>query len=103
MRLILDYLHAQPFVLLFLTVAGGYALGKVPVKGFALGATAGILIVGIGFSAWASARHGVQFELPAFASTIFFNLFMFAVGMKVGPQFVSATKRGVKNSEHATE
>ena len=32
-------------------------------------------------------------SIPEFASTVFFNLFMFAIGMKVGPQFLSGLRR----------
>ena len=91
------FLSEEPFILLFSTMAGGYALGKITLKGLSLGPTAGSLLVGIGASSWASGRHGVDFELPTFASTLFFNLFMFAIGMKVGPQFLSGLHRGAKN------
>src|SRR5262249_43828889 len=36
---------------------------------------------------------GTKYTIPDFAGTIFFNLFMFSVGMKVGPQFVSGLRR----------
>jgi putative transport protein len=92
-----EFLNEEPFILLFATMAGGYALGKFEFKGLSLGPTAGSLVVGIGLSTWASGRHGVAFELPTFASTLFFNLFMFAIGMKVGPQFLAGLQRGAKN------
>ncbi len=59
-----EFLKEEAFILLFATMAGGYALGKVAVKGISLGPTAGSLVVGIGLSTWASGRHGVAFELP---------------------------------------
>ncbi|QSQ23239.1 hypothetical protein JY651_50595 [Pyxidicoccus parkwayensis] len=89
------FMANQPFVLLFATVAAGYALGRVTVLRFNLGATAATLIIGLGLSLWASLR-GVTFTVPDFGSTLFFNLFMFAVGMKVGPQFLSGLRRDAR-------
>ena len=80
---VFEFLKRKPFILLFLTMAGGYSLGHVSVKGLSLGPTAGSLVVGMGLSLWASARHDVSFEVPSFASDVFFNLFMFAIGMTV--------------------
>jgi putative transport protein len=90
---VLAALAKQPFVLLFLVVATGYGLGRLQVKGVGLGATASTLIIALLVSLMA-ARRGVVFSVPDFASTIFFNLFMFSVGMKVGPQFISGLRRG---------
>jgi putative transport protein len=86
-------LAKQPFVLLFLVVAAGYGLGRLQVKSVGLGATASTLIIALAVSLVA-ARRGVAISIPEFASTIFFNLFMFSVGMKVGPQFISGLRRG---------
>ena len=89
---VLAWLAKQPFILLFLVVAAGYALGRVKIKGVGLGATASSLIVALLVSLLAAAR-GATIAIPELASTIFFNLFMFSVGMKVGPQFLSGLKR----------
>ena len=86
-------LAAQPFVLLFLVLAGGYALGRVRFKGVSLGATASTLLIALGFSLVAAETSRIKYAIPDFAGTIFFNLFMFSVGMKVGPQFVSGLRR----------
>jgi putative transport protein len=85
-------LAEQPFILLFLVVAAGYALGRLSIKGVGLGTTASTLIVALALSLYAT-THGVTFSIPEFASTIFFNLFMFSVGMKVGPQFIAGLRR----------
>jgi putative transport protein len=90
-------LGQQPFVLLFFLVAVGYLLGQVRVKGVGLGATAATLLCSLGVSFLAAQSYGVKFAIPEFASTIFFNLFMFSVGMKVGPQFLSGLRRDAKN------
>jgi putative transport protein len=86
-------LGQQPFVLLFATLTLGYALGRVRIKGFGLGVTASTLLVGLGVSLTAARLFDVEYAIPEFAGTIFFNLFMFSVGMKVGPQFVSGLRR----------
>ena len=89
-------LAGQPFILLFLLVAGGYALGRLKVKGISLGATAATLVLSLAVSLWAARAYDIRFAIPEFASTVFFNLFMFSVGMKVGPQFVSGLRRDAK-------
>lgn len=88
-------LAKQPFILLFLVVAAGYALGRLKVRGIGLGATASTLLIALATSLVAALR-GTTIALPEFASTLFFNLFMFAVGMKVGPQFLSGLRRDAK-------
>jgi putative transport protein len=89
-------LAAQPFIAIFLVVAAGYALGRVTVKGLGLGSVASTLVIALGAS-FIAAERGIQFEIPELASTIFFNLFMFSVGMKVGPQFLAGMRRDAKN------
>jgi putative transport protein len=86
----------QPFILIFLLVAAGYAGGRLTFRGFNLGATAATLLLGLGISLWASLR-GVTFSVHDFASSLFFNLFMFAMGMKVGPQFLAGLRRGARS------
>ena len=93
MSAILRGLGQQPFVLLFLVVGAGYALGRVKVKGIGLGATASTLLVGLAISMSAASRYGINYAVAEFASTVFFNLFMFSIGMKVGPQFIAGLRR----------
>jgi putative transport protein len=90
---LLAALGQQPFILLFLVVAGGYALGKVQVKGVGLGSTAATLLLGLAVSLWAYQAYKVTYAIPEFTSTVFFNLFIFAIGMKVGPQFIGGIQR----------
>ena len=93
MNAILHGLGQQPFVLLFLVVGAGYALGRLKVKGIGLGATASTLLVGLAISMWAASAYGIKYAVAEFASTVFFNLFMFSIGMKVGPQFIAGLRR----------
>ncbi len=96
LTLLFDFFGKQQFVLLFLTMAGGYALAKIKVKGISLGATAGTLLLALALSLAASAGYGVQFKLPDFTGALFFNLFTFTVGMKVGPQFLVGLRQSAK-------
>ncbi|MBM9512459.1 transporter [Desulfobulbus marinus] len=90
----LNYLAQNPFAYLFLALAIGYPLGRVTVKGINLGATAGTLVVSIGIALAASALFGITYDIPGLVEDIFLMLFMYALGMKVGPQFFSGLARG---------
>lgn len=88
------YLGSNMFVFLFLAIAIGYPLGGIAIKGVNLGSTAGTLIVGIALSLTAYMAFGITYSAPGLVSTIFLLLFMYAIGMKVGPQFFSGIARG---------
>jgi putative transport protein len=90
---LLDFLGSQPFVLLFLTLALGTRLGRQPLGFIKLGSTAGTLLVGILISLAAHLGYGITYDVPALLTTVFLNLFMFAVGLKVGPQFFAGLRR----------
>lgn len=89
----LGFLHANPFLLLFLTLALGTRLGRLKAGFFELGSTAATLLAGIVLSLWAWLGHGIRFAIPGVLTTVFLNLFMFAVGLKVGPQFFAALRK----------
>jgi AspT/YidE/YbjL antiporter-like protein len=89
----LDFLGAYPFVLLFLTLALGTALGRLKLGFFALGSTAATLLAGIAVSLWAHVGYAIRYSVPALLTTVFLNLFMFAVGLKVGPQFLAGLRK----------
>ncbi|MCP3944538.1 MAG: transporter [Desulfobacteraceae bacterium] len=88
------YLGSNMFVFLFLSLSLGYPLGKITIKGVNLGATAGTLIVGIALSLTAFMAFGITYSAPGLVSTIFLLMFMYAIGIKVGPQFFSGIARG---------
>src|SRR4051812_50140907 len=52
---------------------------------------AGAIIVGAGLSVWASV-YGVKLELNSFAKSIFYYLFMYGGGLRVGPSFINSLK-----------
>lgn len=93
----LDFLGAQPFVLLFLTLALGTLAGRRKIGFLSLGSTAGTLLVGILISLAAFLGYQIRYDVPALLTTVALTLFMFAVGLKVGPQFFAGLRLdGVK-------
>ena len=92
------YLSSNPFVFLFLSLALGYPLGWITVKGVSLGTTAGTLCVGVGFALAAFAIYDLKIDAPGLVSDIFLMMFMYAIGMKVGPQFFSGLARSAAGS-----
>jgi putative transport protein len=90
---VLDFLASYPFVLLFATLALGTALGRAKLGFLSLGSTAGTLLVGISISLWAYLAFGIRYAVPGLVVTVFLNLFMFAVGLKVGPQFLAGLRK----------
>ena len=91
---LLAYLAANPFAFLFLALALGYPLGRIKVGGISLGATAGTLVVGIAIALSANVLYGLVINIPGLVQDIFLMLFMYALGMRVGPQFFSGLARG---------
>lgn len=88
------YIAHNPFVFLFLSIALGYPLGRVALKGVNLGTTAGTLVVGVGIALTAFSVYGLTIDEPGLVSDIFLMMFMYAIGMKVGPQFFSGLSKG---------
>jgi putative transport protein len=52
---------------------------------------AAAIVVGCGLSVWAS-TYGAKLELNNFAKSLFYYLFMYGVGLRVGPSFVNSLK-----------
>jgi len=90
---VLQFLGDQPFVLLFLTLALGTLLGRRKLGSFTLGSTAGTLLVGLVISLGAFLGFGISYQIPTLLTTVAMNLFMFAVGYQVGPQFFAGMRR----------
>jgi putative transport protein len=91
MKPIFDWFAANPYILLFFVVGGAVAVGKITVKGYGLGMVAAAIVVGAGLSAWAS-THGTALKLDNFAKSLFYYLFMYGVGLRVGPSFINSLK-----------
>ncbi|MBD5371427.1 MAG: aspartate-alanine antiporter [Bacteroides sp.] len=85
MDYILDILRANPVLALFLTVGAGFWLGRLKYRSFVLGPVTAVLIIAIFVG-----QLGV--ELSGQIKTVFFMMFLFAVGYSVGPQFFKSLK-----------
>ena len=86
MHVLLDTFRHHPEVAVFLTLAIGFWFGALKFGSFSLGAVTSTLIAGLLIG-----QLGVA--LPDIVQTIFFLLFLFAVGYSVGPQFFGALKK----------
>jgi putative transport protein len=91
MQLFMHFLGSNPYILLFLVVGMAVGLGKLSFKGYGLGMVAAAIIVGCGISVLGS-LFGEKFELNNFAKSLFYYLFMYGVGLRVGPSFVNSLK-----------
>ena len=83
----------QPFLAIFFVLGFGYMLGRVSLGFFSVGSTAGSLLVGLVVGALAFKLAGVHFTIPDLVGTIFLALFTYAVGLRVGPQFVEGIRQ----------
>ena len=82
MEFVRTLLEQQPLMTLFLTIAIGYLVGEINIKGFSLGVGAVLFVaLGIGWFAPKSA--------PApMVGTLGLALFLYAVGIQYGKQFI---------------
>jgi hypothetical protein len=81
MEFIRTLLEQQPLMALFLTIAIGYLVGEINIKGFSLGVGA-VLFVALGIG-WFAPKAG-----PApMVGTLGLALFLYAVGVQYGKQF----------------
>ncbi|QIR15667.1 aspartate-alanine antiporter [Shewanella aestuarii] len=83
MSIISNLFAISPYIALFITLALGYLVGKITIGRFVLGGVAGTLLMGVLIG-----QFGVQID-PG-VKTIFFALFIYAVGYQGGPQFFRA-------------
>ncbi len=87
----LKWLAANPYVLLFTVVGSAVLLGKATIKGYGLGMVASAIVVGAVISAVASTQ-GVKMSIDNFTKSMFYYLFMYGVGLRVGPSFINSLK-----------
>jgi len=86
METLLAVFRHHPEIALFLTLAIGFWFGALKFGKFSLGAVTSTLIAGL-----IVGQLGIT--MPEMVQTIFFLLFLFAVGYSVGPQFFGALKK----------
>jgi len=80
-----EVLRHHPEMALFLTLAIGYAIGKIRLGGVTLGAVVGVLVAGVMIGQ-------LDIKISADLKTAFFLLFLFAIGYRSGPQFFSGLR-----------
>ncbi len=86
MRWLHELLSSSPEILLFLSLAIGYWIGKFRFGKFQLGGVAGSLLVAVLFS-----QLGIHIDNGI--KSVFFALFIYAVGFESGPQFFRSLGR----------
>lgn len=83
-------MRANPSIPLFLTVALGFWIGKFKYKSFSLGTVTSVLLVGV-------LVGQLKIDIPGPVKSVFFLMFLFAIGFSVGPQFFRALRgSGIK-------
>ena len=86
---LVETLRGNPELAIFLALGAGYWLGAIKFGSFSLGSVTGTLLAGI-----LVGQLGI--EISPQIKSVFFMLFLFAVGYGVGPQFVrGVAKDGV--------
>lgn len=83
---IAETLRASPDLAIFLTLAIGFWVGSLKFGSFSLGAVTGTLLAGV-------VVGQLDIVISPQVKSVFFIMFLFAVGFGVGPQFV----RGIAN------
>ncbi|MGI9331108.1 MAG: aspartate:alanine exchanger family transporter [Gammaproteobacteria bacterium] len=78
-------LQESPILLIFTVLGIGYLVGNLRLLGNPLGATIGVLVVGLMFGHWG-------LNIAPMVGTFGFALFIFSVGLQAGPSFFSAFK-----------
>src|SRR5688572_33313987 len=79
-------LQSNPELAIFLTIAIGFLIGRLRFGSFSLGIVVGCLFAGV-------LVGQLDIKVPSLVKTIFFDLFLFTTGYKVGPQFFRGLKR----------
>lgn len=71
---------------IFLTLALGFLIGRLKIGSFNLGVVVGTLLAGVLIGQ-------LDINVPPLVKTVFFDLFLFTTGYKVGPQFFRGLKK----------
>ncbi|WP_245925225.1 aspartate:alanine exchanger family transporter [Aliiruegeria haliotis] len=91
---VFQYLGNQPIAFILLAMALGSLIGRLSLRGVSLGTTAGTLLSGIVVSVIAQSAFGITYSIPGVLSSFFLLLFMYALGLRVGPQFFAGLRSG---------
>lgn len=88
MEWITNLLQHYPELAIFITLALGFWIGKFKIKKFTLGTVTSVLLVGVLIGQ-------LKIDISGPLKSVFFLMFLFAVGYSVGPQFFRGLKRKV--------
>jgi putative transport protein len=83
---IVSAMRQNPELAIFLTLAVGFLIGQVKFGSFSLGIVVGCLLAGVLIGQ-------LEIKVPSIVKTVFFDLFLFTTGYKVGPQFFRGLKK----------
>ena len=86
MEWVIHLLRQHSELAIFLTIAAGFWIGKIKVGQFSLGIVTSVLLVAV-----LVGQLNITIEEPV--KSVFFLLFLFAIGYKVGPQFFRGLKK----------
>jgi putative transport protein len=86
MNYVIHALREHQELAVFLTLAIGFFIGRIRIGTFSLGIAVGTLLAGV-------AIGQLNIQVPAVVKYVFFDLFLFTTGYKVGPQFFRALKK----------
>src|SRR4051812_8193024 len=87
METIKSLLQKYPEIAVFLTLALGFMVGKLKFGKFSLGVVTSTLLAGVLIGQF-------DIQISPHVKSIFFLMFLFAVGYAVGPQFFQGLKSG---------
>jgi putative transport protein len=86
MDFLVSALRQNPELAIFLTLAVGFLIGRFKFGSFSLGIVVGCLLAGVLIGQ-------LEIKVPSIVKTVFFDLFLFTTGYKVGPQFFRGLKK----------
>jgi putative transport protein len=84
--LLIKALQEHQELAIFLTLAIGFGIGRIRIGSFSLGTVVGTLLAGVVIGQ-------LDIKVPAIVKAVFFDLFLFTTGYKVGPQFFRGLKK----------
>jgi len=88
-------LRENPELAIFLTLAIGFVIGRLKIGGFRLGNVVGTLLAGV-------LVGQLDVKVDPLVKTVFFALFLFATGYKVGPQFFRGLRKNAASQAALT-